>query len=113
MKKILVSILLPLALHAGETLEQRFENPPPSAQPGVYWYFNDGHLNSSQMTAELENMKEVGLNKVLFLEVGISAPKGPVQWMSESWQNAFVQASHRQRKSRSHSTLENTTRPTP
>jgi hypothetical protein len=44
------------------------------------------------MTAELENMKEVGLNKVLFLEVDMGIPKGPVQWMTEPWQNAFVQA---------------------
>ena len=93
MKNILhLALALTGSLHAGETLEQRFERPPPSAQPGVYWYFNDGNLNSTQMTAELENMKEVGLNKVLFLEVDMGIPKGPVQWMTEPWQNAFVQA---------------------
>ena len=94
MKKttLLLAIALTGSLHAGETLEQLFENPPPSAKPGVYWYFNDGNLNSSQMTAELENMKDVGLNEVLFLEVDNGVPKGPVQWMSEPWQNAFVQA---------------------
>ena len=42
------------------------------------------------MTAELENMKEVGINKVLFLEVDLGIPNGPVQWMSEPWQNTFV-----------------------
>jgi len=93
MKNMLhLALALTGSLHAGETLEQRFENPPPSAQSGVYWYFNDGNLNSTQMTAELENMKEVGLNKVLFLEVDMGIPKGPVQWMTEQWQNAFVQA---------------------
>ena len=91
-RSFILSLALAGSLHAGEGLEQRFENPPDSAQPGVYWYFNDGNLNSSQMTAELENMKEVGLNKVLFLEVDRRIPKGPVQWMSEPWQNAFVQA---------------------
>jgi hypothetical protein len=93
MKNMLhLALALTGSLHAGETLEQRFERPPPSAQPGVYWYFNDGNLNSTQMTAELESMKEVGLNKVLFLEVDMGIPKGPVQWMTEPWQNAFVQA---------------------
>ena len=93
MKKttLLLSLALIGSLRAEQTLEQRFESPPASAQPGVYWYFNDGNLNSSQMTAELENMKEVGINKVLFLEVDLGIPKGPVQWMSEPWQNTFVQ----------------------
>jgi len=93
MKKttLLLSLALIGSLRAEQTLEQRFESPPDSAQPGVYWYFNDGNLNSSQMTAELENMKEVGINKVLFLEVDMGIPKGPVQWMSEPWQNTFVQ----------------------
>ena len=79
------------AIHAVETLEQRFDNPSDSAMPGVYWYFHDGNLNSKEMTAELENMKEVGINKVLFLEVNLGIPKGPVQWMTETWQNTFVQ----------------------
>ena len=35
----------------------------------VYWYFNDGYLNSEQMTAELEDMKQAGSNKVIFLGV--------------------------------------------
>ena len=86
MKKttLLLSLALIGSLRAEQTLEQRFENPPDSAQPGVYWYFNDGNLNSSQMTAELENMKEVGINKVLFLEVDLGIPKGPVRKKGQS-----------------------------
>jgi hypothetical protein len=82
---------LAIPLLAEPSLEQRFENPPESAKPGVYWYFNDGNLNSGQMTAELEDMKQVGINKVIFLEVDQGIPKGPVQWMNEPWQKAFVQ----------------------
>ena len=89
--RLLLSLALIGSLQAEQTLEQRFESPPDSAQLGVYWYFNDGNLNSKEMTAELENMKEVGINKVLFLEVNMGIPKGPVQWMSEPWQNTFVQ----------------------
>jgi len=88
---LLLSLALIGSLQAEQTLEQRFESPPESAQPGVYWYFNDGNLNSKEMTAELENMKEVGINKVLFLEVNMGIPKGPVQWMTAPWQDAFVQ----------------------
>jgi hypothetical protein len=74
----LLALAFATSLQAEQTLEQRFESPPDSAQPGVYWYFNDGNLNSKEMTAELENMKEVGINKVLFLEVDLGIPKGPV-----------------------------------
>ena len=93
MKKtsLLLALVLMASLRAEQTLEQRFDKPPDSAMPGVYWYFNDGNLNSKEMTAELENMKEVGINKVLFLEVNLGIPRGPVQWMTETWQNTFVQ----------------------
>ena len=88
---LLIALAVANPLLAEPSLEQRFDNPPDSAKPGVYWYFNDGNLNSEQMTAELEDMKQVGINKVLFLEVDQGIPKGPVQWMTESWQKAFVQ----------------------
>lgn len=89
---LILALSIPYGLFAAETLEQRFQNPPDSARPGVYWYFMDGNLNSKEMTAELEDMKKVGLNKVLFLEVDLGIPKGPVQWMTEPWQKTFVQA---------------------
>ena len=86
------SLLMALAaLHAGETLEQRFDNPPDSARPGVYWYFMDGNLNGKEMTADLEAMKVAGLGNLVFLEVDVSVPKGPVRWMTEEWQNLFTQ----------------------
>jgi len=85
-------LLTPCALRAAETLAKQFQNPPDTAWPGVYWYFLDGNLNTQEMTAELEGMKKVGLNKVLFLEVDLGIPKGPVHWMTEPWQKAFVQA---------------------
>ncbi len=96
MNKKTLTVLIPCALcscalAAGE-FEKNFVNPPDSAQPGVYWYFMDGNLNSKEMTADLEAMKKVGLGKVLFLEVDLGIPKGPVQWMTEPWQKAFVQA---------------------
>ncbi len=69
-----------------------FSNPPNSARPGVYWYFMDGNLSTKEMTADLESMKEVGIGHVLFLEVNVGVPQGPVKFLSEEWQESFTHA---------------------
>jgi len=77
---------------SSDTLKESFKNPPESAKPGVYWYFMDGNLSMEEMTRDLESMKEVGINHVIFLEVGIGVPRGPIDFMSEEWQEHFVHA---------------------
>jgi hypothetical protein len=72
-------------------MKNQFLDPPDSARPGVYWYFMDGNLNAKEMTADLESMKAAGLGNLVFLEVDIGMPKGPVKFMSEPWQERFVQ----------------------
>ena len=83
-------LLLTAALPAAD-LEKNFASPPDSARPGVYWYFLDGNLNGKEMTADLESMKAAGLGNLVFLEVDLGMPKGPVRWMTEPWQDRFVQ----------------------
>lgn len=73
-------------------LKEGFQNPPPSSFPGVYWYFMDGNLSREGMTKDLESMKEVGISNLIFLEVGIGVPRGPVDFMSEEWQELYVHA---------------------
>jgi hypothetical protein len=73
-------------------LAKRFQNPPDSARPGVYWYFMDGNLNQEEMTADLKAMKEAGIGNLVFLEVNVGVPRGPVDFMSEQWQNLFAHA---------------------
>jgi len=73
-------------------LAKRFKNPPDSARPGVYWYFMDGNLNREEMTADLEAMKKAGIGNLVFLEVNVGVPRGPVDFMSEQWQNLFAHA---------------------
>jgi len=76
----------------GDKLKEDFKNPPDSAKPGVYWYFMDGNLSREEMTKDLESMKEVGISNLIFLEVGIGVPRGPVDFMSEEWQDLYVHA---------------------
>ena len=75
-----------------DALKRAFKNPPDSSNPGVYWYFMDGNLSREEMTKDLESMKEVGISNLVFLEVGIGVPRGPVEFMSEEWQDLFVHA---------------------
>ncbi len=75
---------------AADELEKNFVHPPDSARPGVYWYFMDGNLNGREMTADLEAMKAAGLGNLVFLEVDVGVPKGPVKWMTEPWQELFA-----------------------
>ena len=75
-----------------DELKQHFVSPPSSSSPGVYWYFMDGNLSREGMTKDLESMKEAGISNLIFLEVGIGVPRGPVDFMSEEWQDLFVHA---------------------
>ncbi len=102
---IITSLLIPLLFISGcsngpsgsseieyKQLVESFLNPPHSAQPGVYWYFMDGNLSRKEMTSDLESMKEVGIGHVLFLEVNVGVPQGPVKFMSEEWKESFTHA---------------------
>ncbi len=74
------------------TLKEEFKSPPDGARPGVYWYFMDGNLNKEEMTTDLESMKEAGLGNLIFLEVYVGIPRGPVDFMSDEWQDLFAHA---------------------
>jgi len=75
-----------------DTIESNFSQPPAAARPGVYWYFMDGNRNKAAMTADLESMKRVGIGNVLFLEVNVGVPRGPVDFLSDEWNELFRHA---------------------
>ena len=77
---------------ASDDLERSFREPPDSARPGVYWYFMDGNLSQEGMTRDLEAMKVAGIGHLVFLEVNVGVPRGPVDFLSERWQDLFAHA---------------------
>jgi len=89
---ILTLVFLSCTTGTTDSLKSEFNNPPKTSYPGVYWYFMDGNLSMEEMTRDLESMKESGINHVIFLEVGIGVPRGPIDFMSEEWQDHFVHA---------------------
>ncbi len=82
--------LLPVA--AQSDLAHSFREPPEAARPGAYWYFMDGNLSREGMTRDLESMKAAGMGHVVFLEVNVGVPRGPVDFLSAPWQDLFVHA---------------------
>lgn len=88
----LLTTLLSCQTSIDDKLKEAFQNPPDSSKPGVYWYFMDGNLSREDMTKDLESMKEVGISNLIFLEVGIGVPRGPVDFMSDEWQDLYVHA---------------------
>ncbi len=83
--------LLPAALPADD-LARTFSQPPDAARPGVYWYFMDGNLSRAGMTRDLEAMRAAGLGHLVFLEVNVGVPRGPVDFLSDAWQELYVHA---------------------
>jgi hypothetical protein len=79
-------------LNAQDTLREDFAHPPADARPGVYWYFLDGNMSRDGITKDLESMNRAGIGKVLFLEVNIGMPMGPVGFLSDEWDSLFLHA---------------------
>lgn len=73
-------------------LEAGFVHPPDGARPGVYWYFMDGNLTEEGMTKDLESMAKAGIGNLIFLEVNVGVPRGPVDYLSERWLELFAHA---------------------
>lgn len=73
-------------------LRSGFLNPPDSARPGVYWYFMDGNLSKEGMTKDLESMQRAGIGNVIFLEVNVGVPRGPIDFLSDKWLELFKHA---------------------
>ena len=75
-----------------DSIRSGFLKPPASARPGVYWYFMDGNRSKESMTADLESMKKAGIGSLIFLEVNVGVPRGPVDFLSDKWQELFAHA---------------------
>ena len=70
-------------------IRSNFSQPPAAARPGVYWYFMDGNRTKAAMTADLESMRRAGIGNVVFLEVNVGVPRGPVDLLSDEWKEMF------------------------
>lgn len=77
---------------AADDLERGFVNPPASAKPWTYFFVMDGNLTREGITADFEAIQRAGLGGVLFMEVNVGIPRGPVEFMSPAWRRLFKHA---------------------
>ena len=68
-----------------ESLEQLFVSPGEKAWPWTYWYGNNGNLTREAITEDLESMHRVGIRGVLYMEVDVVQPAGPVRPLTSEW----------------------------
>jgi hypothetical protein len=75
-----------------EALERAFLEPPDSVRPWVFWIACDGNLTREGITADLEAMHRVGVRGVVYYEVDLFVPKGPVRFLTPQWRELFQHA---------------------
>jgi hypothetical protein len=88
-------IALGLALFSTQVLaadlSAQFTNPPASARPWVYWFWNNGNVTKVGITADLEAMQRVGIGGVIIMDVveRFAPPPGTADFMNPEWQDLF------------------------
>src|SRR5215467_9769486 len=70
-------------------LESEFLAPPASARPWVYWFWVNGNIDRSGLTADLEAMKRAGLGGAVLFNAAQDLPQGTVRFGSTAWRDLF------------------------
>ena len=87
---------VPTALAAAtvttDALATKFASPPDTARPWVYWFVMDGNFTRAGITADFEAMQRAGIGGVIFMEVNVGIPQGPVKFMSPEWRQLIKHA---------------------
>src|ERR1017187_10703167 len=60
---------IPTIVNGADSLEKEFAAPPDTARPWVYWFWINGNINHSGITADLEAMQRVGIGGVEIFNV--------------------------------------------
>ncbi len=69
-----------------DTLEERFDAPPDSTKPYMYWYWLNNNVSAKGITADLEAMRRAGVGEAFIGHViSDGIPEGTVPILSPSW----------------------------
>ncbi|MGQ1783644.1 glycosyl hydrolase [Saccharicrinis sp. GN24d3] len=66
-------------------LKDGFKNPPASAKSCTWWHWINGNVTREGITADLEAMKEVGIQEAQIFNVSLGEPKGSAAYLSDAW----------------------------
>lgn len=93
MRKVLsLAVTLCCILHAmaaDNHLEKGFRNPPASAKAQTWWHWINGNVTREGITADLEAMKENGIQEAQIFNVDQGYPEGEAPFLSERWMELF------------------------
>lgn len=80
----LLSLLLARVAFAQSDLAEKFQTPPDSARPHVFWYWMDGNITREGIDADLEAMRRVGIGGVELYNIG-HARQGLTEVLTPEW----------------------------
>lgn len=67
------------------TLREGFAAPPAQAKARTWWHWINGNVTRSGITADLEAMKDAGIQEAQIFNVDQGFPEGNAEYMSEEW----------------------------
>lgn len=92
-KTIFIIFLLGLFLSdvaaQNTSLEQNFQNPPPTAKARTIWFWINGNVSKEGITADLEAMQQIGIQEALLFNVSLGHPQGNAPYLSSEWLEFF------------------------
>ena len=78
-----------------DTWDKVWLNPPVSASPGCYYYWDNGNISKEGITKDLEAMKSIGIDEPFVTNVvGRYVKPGSVKVFSEDWWSCMVHAAN-------------------
>ena len=86
---LLLSLFLSDVAAQNLSLEQNFQNPPPSAKALTWWHWINGNVTKQGITTDLEAMKNVGIQGAQLFNVSLGQPLGNATYLSEEWLDLF------------------------
>lgn len=92
---LLATGISPVFAQSSDVLREGFKNPSGTARPKVYWWWLNGHTDSTLLKEELRSIKAAGLGGVDIFEIGFrpygQVPAGPA-FMGDESLNTIVMA---------------------
>lgn len=85
---LLATIASTLQAQPMDPLAAGFRNPPDSARPWVYWFWNNGNVTEEGIDADLTAMKQAGIGGAILMDVleRHAPPAGDADYMGDKWQ---------------------------
>ena len=89
----LVLTLAVVLLASPESFSQwkagEFQNPRDAFRVCTWYHWQNGHVDSGEVRADLESMKQVGLGGFTLFNTAEGILAGPLEYMGEGWWEAF------------------------